>query len=490
MSEKEAELSKSKTRQPSTIERILGVIILLGAIAVLVLATTQWIGDTNRIRAKATIHKITTVAPVKEQWTLDLPAKMKDPRSVQIWDYADSQNSLAAQDAATGVTAKLTDTQNLILVKGTDGKAQTQAIALIDVATGQAIWNKTYDNLPLDYCLNQLWQSSITCESDAAKKVVRIDPTGNVTVGDLPNGIWDLATGEHVIGAIHDRFLVVPIGVGEGGSAGAQAAYVNPDFTWKGQYQLLVPNAQAAQPIHLQTKGSVTLLGVLTADTNGENRLHTWGYSQSLNLKTGSLDTAALGPESQVSLLEAGFFASASLDDSADQIDWQIFNPDGTPSASGKAPKAAVQAMHTQLRAGLPLDTTAATAAMQSGKVPAIMPDRSYLLTAVSETCNIWPGCASKNWSTGDGVALNLKAVATPLTSSDTAAIFTEANGGMLAYGTADGKFLWEGVVPPLKEATTTGDVFSLGEGFGQLAQLGSVGDGSAKAVLRYLAMP
>jgi hypothetical protein len=76
------------------------------------------------------------------------------------------------------------------------------------------------------------------------------------------------------------------------------------------------------------------------------------------------------------------------------------------------------------------------------------------------------------------------------LTSDATKAVFTEGNGGLLSYGVVDGKFLWEGVAPPLKGAATTGDTFVLGSGLGQLAQLGDLNKGSAKAVLRYLGLP
>lgn len=491
MRKQKPDLSDSATaaRQPSLVERIIGAIILALAVVVLVTATMQWFGDTARIRSNAEVKKITTVAPLKEAWTLAMPAKMKDPRSVQVWGYADSQDSLAAQDAATGVTAKLAENEQLVLVKGTDGKAQTQAIALVDETTGTAKWSKTYDDLPLDYCLKQLWQSSITCESDAAKKVVRIDPSGNVAVGDLPNDIWDLATGEHVLGAIFDQFLVVPIAVGEGNSAGVQAVYVTPDFAWKGKFPLMVPNAQAAKPLLVQTRGSVTLLGVTTSNQDGSNRQNTWSYSQIINTKIGSFDTSKLGSESQISMLEAGFFASADPQSAAEVV-WQVHGSDGAIVGEGKCPSLAAQALHAQLRAGLRLDTDSAMAALKSGKIPVLMPNRTYFLADGSETCASWPGCAAKAWTTGDGVTINLKAPGTPLASDGSKAVFTEGNGGLLSYGVVDGKFLWEGIAPPLKDAATTGDTFVFGSGLGQLAQLGDLNKGSAKAVLRYLTLP
>ena len=491
MRKQKPDLSDSATaaRQPRLVERIVGAIIMALAVVVLVTATMQWFGDTARIRNQAEVKKITTVAPLKEAWTLAMPAKMKDPRSVQVWGYADSQDSLAAQDAATGVTAKLAENEQLVLVKGTDGKAQTQAIALVDETTGTAKWSKTYDDLPLDYCLKQLWQSSITCESDAAKKVVRIDPSGNVAVGDLPNNIWDLATGEHVLGAIFDQFLVVPIAVGEGNSAGAQAVYITPDFAWKGKFPLMVPNAQAAQPLPVQTRGSVTLLGVTTSNQDGSNRQNAWSYSQTTNMKIGSLDTSKLGSESQISMLEAGFFASADPQ-SAAEVNWQIHGSDGAVVGEGKCPSLAAQALHAQLRAGLRLDTDSAMAVLKSGKVPVLMPNRTYFLADGSDTCASWPGCAAKAWATGDGVTINLKAPGTPLASDGSKAVFTEGNGGLLSYGVVDGEFLWEGSAPPLKDAATTGDAFVFGSGLGQLAQLGDLNKGSAKAVLRYLTLP
>ncbi|MDD7541286.1 MAG: hypothetical protein SPK50_03230 [Mobiluncus porci] len=479
---------RKPVRLPSLPERIFGAFLVIAAVVVLVTATTQWISDTTRIRNQATVKVIKTVAPLDKGWQLDLPKEMKDPRSIQVWDYQDSQNSLAAQDNATGATAKLTETQNLVLVKGTDGKKETQAIALIDTATGQAVWSKTYNDLPLDYCLDQLWTSSIVCESGAAKKVVRIDPTGNVAVGDLPNGIWDLATGSHHIGSVYDQFLVVPIAVAQGASAGVDAQYINPDFSYRAHYQILVPNAAAAEPISTQSRGSTVLVGVVTSGANGENLKHTWGWAQTLNTVTGTINTSNLGSQSQVSMLEAGFFGSSNPEDTAsDQADWAVYNPDASVAAQGKAPRVAVQAMHAQLRSGLVLDATAATAAMQSGKVPVIMPDKTYFVGSAGETCSTWPGCAAREWTTGDGAAIRLKDIGSPLTSDGKTAVFS-AGGGLLAYGVVDGKFLWEGITPPLEGAAVTGDPQPLGAGIAQLAQVGEVKN--AKAVLAYWNLP
>ncbi|WP_252865002.1 hypothetical protein [Mobiluncus mulieris] len=51
---------------------------------------------------------------------------------------------------------------------------------------------------------------------------------------------------------------------------------------------------------------------------------------------------------------------------------WRLYQPDGSLSAEGQAPVAALQAMHSQLRSGLTLDLATATTALQSGKVPVI----------------------------------------------------------------------------------------------------------------------
>ncbi|WP_252865209.1 hypothetical protein [Mobiluncus mulieris] len=52
-------------------------------------------------------------------------------------------------------------------------------------------------------------------------------------------GIWDLATGEHVIATVFDRFLVVPIGISQGAAAGVEVQFINPDFTYHTRYQVL-----------------------------------------------------------------------------------------------------------------------------------------------------------------------------------------------------------------------------------------------------------
>ena len=84
--------SAAAVRQPRLVERIIGAAILVLAVVVLVTATMQWFGDTARIRNKAEVKKITTVAPLKEAWTLAMPAKMKDPRTAQVWGYQDAQD--------------------------------------------------------------------------------------------------------------------------------------------------------------------------------------------------------------------------------------------------------------------------------------------------------------------------------------------------------------------------------------------------------------
>ena len=111
-------------------------------------------------------------------------------------------------------------------------------------------------------------------------------------------------------------------------------------------------------------------------------------------------------------MLEAGFFASADPQGNG-QIDWQVYGSDGAIVGEGKCPALAVQALHTQLRAGLRLDTDSAMAALKSGKIPVLMPNRTYFLADRGETCASWPGCAAKTWTTGDGVTLNLKAPGT-----------------------------------------------------------------------------
>lgn len=474
--------------------RFFGGFIVVVALAVLITAVSQWFADTARIRAGAVVKVIKEVAPLRSGWQLELPGSMKDPRSVQIWDYRDAQNSLAAHERSGGageaVGPTLAETQLMLLVKGTDGKKETQVIGVVDAASGKPVWMKPYNDLPLDYCLDQLWESSMVCESKKSKKVVRIDPTGNVTPADLPNGIWDLATGEHVIGTIFDRFLVVPIGVKEGASAGVEAQFINPDFTYKKRFQVLVPNSQAAKPLLVQSRGSITLVGALTSAADGSNLQSTWSFSQLINVKIGNLDLSNLGSAPQASLLEAGFFASSDPKDAAKpQGSWKLYNPDGTVSAQGQAPVVALQAMHAQLRNGLPLDLTAAANALKSGRVPVIMKDRTYFLGAAGETCQNWPGCAATDWKTGDGVQIRLKEPGEPLLSNQTTVVFRSVN-GMVAYGVVDGKFLWQGVTPPQKGAATTEDPTPFGKGLGQLAQIGDIQKGNAKAVLTFWNLP
>lgn len=465
------------------------MLLLLGAIAVLVTATMQWLGDTARIRQKALVKKVTTVAPLPDGWQLELPAGIEDPRTIQVWDAKAAQHSVAAQDAASGFTGQvLQGSQNLVLIKGTDGKNETQALALIDAQNGQAAWSKIYNDLPLDYCLPEMWQSSVVCESRQARKVVKIDPAGNITIADLPGGIWDLATGEHVISTVFDKFLVVPLGISQGDSAGVEAQFIKPDFTYWAKFQALVPNSTAAKPLLAQSRGAITLLGVLTSAADGSNRQYTWKFSQLLNLKQGSLDLTNLGDAPQASLLEAGFFASSDpQDEGPNPGTWRLYNPDGSVNAEGQAPLAALQAMHSQLRQGLTLDITAATKALQSGKVSAIMPDKSYFLAASGETCATWQGCAATVWTTGDGVEIKLKDPGRPLMTDSKTIVFKTAS-ELLGYGVVDGKLLWEGVTPPLENAAMTGEPRGFATGIAQLAQIGE--DENATGILKYWPLP
>nr|WP_249290634.1 hypothetical protein [Mobiluncus mulieris] len=484
-------------RKPTLPERIFGVFILVAAVIVLVTATTQWLSDTAKIRHKATVKIVKTVAPLQDGWQLDFPKEIKDPRRLQVWDARAAQLSVASQDAASGFTGQvLSENQILTLVKGTDGTKETQALALIDTATGRAVWEKTYGDLPLDYCLPEMWQSQVVCESKQAKKIVKIDPTGNIVVGDLPGGIWDLATGEHVIATVFDRFLVVPIGISQGAAAGVEVQFINPDFTYHTRYQVLSPNASAAKPLHVQSRGSITLVGSLTANADGSNRQYTWGFSQMLNMKTGKLDLANLGEAPQASLLEAGFFASSDPDGAvADATTgnatatgtWRLYQPDGSLSAEGRAPVAALQAMHSQLRSGLTLDLATATTALQSGKVPVIMPDKTYLLAPTGETCGAWSTCAATTWTTGDGVEIKLKTPGKPLMNHAATVVFTVAN-GLEAFGLADGKQLWEGLTPPIKDAVLTGDPLAFSGGIARLAQIGDAG--AARGSLTFWRLP
>ncbi|WP_252865208.1 hypothetical protein [Mobiluncus mulieris] len=130
-------------RKPTLPERIFGVFILVAAVIVLVTATTQWLSDTAKIRHKATVKIVKTVAPLQDGWQLDFPKEIKDPRRLQVWDARAAQLSVASQDAASGFTGQvLSENQILTLVKGTDATKETQALALIDTATGRAVWEK------------------------------------------------------------------------------------------------------------------------------------------------------------------------------------------------------------------------------------------------------------------------------------------------------------------------------------------------------------
>ena len=485
-------MSATEAKEHSRPARIFGIFLVIVSVVVLVVAVSQWVMDTNRIRENALIKRTTKIAPLKPGWQVELPANIKDPRSIQTWIRRDAESSLAAQDAQSGWTGPmLAQNQSMMLIKGTDGKVSTQALALINNDSGAVVWMKPYDDLPLDYCHNQLWQSSIVCESKAAKTIVRIDPQGNITAAGLPGGMWDAATGDHVIGGVLDKFLVVPIGIAQGSSAGVEAEFVDPSFNTHAKYQMLVPNAAATQPLHMHTRGAITLMGAVTSAADGSNRQHTWGYSYNMNFSRGSLDTSMLGDASQVSLLEAGFFGSADYSESApDQVDWVLYKADGGIQSQGKAPRIVVQAMHTQLREGLFLDLTAAARVMQSQKVPAIMPDRSYLLGSIEPTCGDWPGCASKHWVTSDGAKMTLTRPGVPIFSDSTRTVFDQGNGTVSAYGLADGKPLWEGMVPSHKDGSDRGKVLGVGAGLAQLNQKGSMEKGDAKSFLTYWALP
>ena len=68
--------------------------------------------------------------------------------------------------------------------------------------------------------------------------------------------------------------------------------------------------------------------------------------------------------------------------------------------------------------------------------------------------------------------------------------IFVTTDGALMAYGAADGKSLWEGVLPLEKAATSKGDPLAFAGGVAQLSQLGQIDAGDAKAVLTYWTLP
>lgn len=476
--------------KPSKPQRIFGYVLVIGAIVVLVTAVTQFFMDMRRINEQARIVHITKVAPVKQAWRLDLDSALKDPRTLQSWDYLDAQASVSSMDG-TGSAGMLTQNQQMVLVKGTDGTKEIQLLALVNLDSGTAQWQKTYADLPLDYCLEQMWQGGVVCESDQAQKIVRIHPDGNIEVGALPEGMWGLATGQHVLAAVFDKFLVVPLAVSAGGGAGTEVDFITSNYTIASQFKVLTPNATAAQPQNTQTRNSITLSGALTSASDGSNRQSTWGFSQGLASSTGTLDTSGLGAESQASMLEAGFFASAEPTEKDQvQVKWAIYNPDGSVASTGSAPTVAAQALHAQLRAGLMLDASNAATALNSGKIPALTGNRDFWLTPVSDSCAQWSNCESRDWTSPKGASVTLKKPARVLYSTEDTMIFVTTDGALMAYGAADGKSLWEGVLPLEKAATSKGDPLAFAGGVAQLSQLGQIDAGDAKAVLTYWTLP
>ncbi|WP_252865211.1 hypothetical protein [Mobiluncus mulieris] len=65
--------------------------------------------------------------------------------------------------------------------------------------------------------------------------------------------------------------------------------------------------------------------------------------------------------------------------------------------------------------------------------------------------------------------------------------VFTVAN-GLEAFGLADGKQLWEGLTPPIKDAVLTGDPLAFSGGIARLAQIGDAG--AARGSLTFWRLP
>lgn len=471
-------------REHSWPARLFGYFLVVASVAVLALASWDMYTKITRQNSRAVVPHLTQVAPLDQAWRLDLPKTLLDPRSMQSWQMPDGQ--LAA------------------LISGTDGKKNTQVVTKLDGASGKATWNIAPQNY-LDYCLHQLWNGQIVCESKAAKKIVTINDQGQETAHDLP--FWDNATGEHVLGGVIDHFLAVPIATAEGNSAGTHVMYLNPDFSYKGRFPIMVRGATGAEPLPTAMHGAMALSGAHTSDGTSEN--YTWSYALMLNSKIGLLDTAKLGPEPQAALLDNGFFAtgtettqgpatdegpstaegpaptapSSHANAPAASVPWQVYKADGTMQAQGSTFVAPAQALVAQSRQGHLVSTDTAVQVLQSNQVAVILPDSSLVTTTDLKDCPAWTDCAAKEWQAEGGKTMTLPYAGLPVLQDGSATVFRLAN-GLAAVGNADGKNLWSGIVPPIKGAVATREITTLGNTLVTLAQMGSTKDPQAHAAL------
>lgn len=451
--------------------RLLGYFMVVASIGILAYTGYDVNAKMKERAKKAAVPQLTQVSPLEEAWRLNLPQPLLDPRQVYTWDLPNSNGAA----------------QTLVVASGTDGQKAVSVATLVS-DDGQAQWEKDLSQTPLDYCLKDLWQGKVTCESHAAKKVVTIAPDGNFEARDLPQ--WDSATGEHVLTGVLDQFLIATLGVGGSGQAGAEAWFYKPDLTYFGKVSNMVPGANAAVPLNSQVHGTQTLVGVHASNAQNEHT-YRWVFGANINQVVKEIDTSNLGPEPQVSLLEVGFFASSNpeikvegdVTNASNQAQWKVLKSDGSVEAEGSAPAAAVQALHSQLRAGNFVDGASAAAALQSSQALAILNDGQLIGTTDLATCLDWASCSAKNWTTAAGINLPLPIAGHPLAAFNNQVVFT-TNNGLVSSGLADGQELWSGILPPVEEAVGTRSPLAVGSRIWVPAQLGKAGDSASRAAI------
>ncbi|MDO5672277.1 MAG: hypothetical protein Q4G30_05390 [Actinomycetaceae bacterium] len=472
-----AKRTKNKTAptpRPSLPARAFGVLLVCASLVIVPYLVWDIVSTAQDKASAARIPEVTSVSPLETAWTSDVPAPLVDPRKLQSWHIAQIG-------------------RELLLLEGTDGSKETAVLMQIDPSTGHVDWSRPLDGLKPANCLPQLWQGYGVCTDTASRSLVLLGGEAQVQTHVIEQ--WDHALGDQVITGIFDQFLLIPIAAAREGSQGMEVIFMNPDFSTRSGYPLFVPGAQATQPLTAQAHGAQLLAGVHTS--TGETHTYTWGYSISFNQRTGLLDTSTLGAMPQASLLESGFIASADpfeehADDGEDatpaELPWRIYDDFGRVTAEGQAPVNVLHLLHEQLRAGRYLDAATAQGYLDAKHIPFIVNDGLVLTTTDMASCRSFNECVSTTWLGPTGASITLQAPARPIIEKSGSIVFL-AEGGLYAYGAAQGEALWDGIVPPLEGAGSRRDPQAIGSELWVASLMGEAKK-DGRAVLTAYRMP